>query len=1431
MASNDDLGKLSPEQLKQFNRAVADMKSLPGQQEAILEKILAGEIEIGNTRIAALERYFDMYSKKLDLVARKHTSLDDSFLLLGKNLSDEYKSLVADLEALSTQVDRTGFATTSSGTKADSSKKVFTTQEIEKRQKLEKESLTTLEDLRKEHLLKIRRLNEDYKENELQLELASSKKKLDIQLRSEEFRIRELTAIQQAELKAQNLSNELDYQIESTSTKAGAKIHGDSRVQLLEAEEREKSLQELKKQLDTKRAQLEFEARGRNNGKLLKKDAAAIEKQLSEEFAKRKRNLDELTAERFEKERMLAEDGLKNAFEKKRIERKRELELKALQANNGILTKDTLLAINEQVNTEFQLRSDKSKKLLAELGALRLAEAELAALKENDPKLVEEFEKKRAERRRELELKALQANNGILTKEALLAINEQIDTEFQLRSDKGKQLLEELGAIRLAEAELAALKENDPKLVEEFEKKRAERKRQLELAAALRNNGIITEEERKSIKQILDAEFIDRSNLLKKLQEERLADVKLESADTLLTKLKEEDPGLAVAREAKIKQRIADLEYEYRQAHNNELNEEARKEIEYQAKLEYLTNSATIGKLTEEYKDQVKLDRIKETDPSLGAEVDKDIADRKARLIYEAMSNTNRQLQAEELADIEAQARAEALAEDNIKKLSTKVQSNEQKELIGKDDPSLASKLEAQRAIELADFELKLRKANNGLLDKDAKEKLKALADKEYDLSDKNLNKLGKKRQKELEKEKKARLAETDRTIARAVDFSSLSKEDNLLDRIKDVKALTDQVEGPRKADATLLVAAKMLSSIAKQLENTVDKIASYQGDIDTRLQGSNNKTNYAGSYWGQLTKDMMSVGAVTPFFKQEKFAENIKSLVEKGISFDLKQRAFLMTIQEKIANTFNVADGTLLRLVRIQQEDSTAGRLGMESALNSFLNEMYETSEYLTDVAASVRGSLEEMEALMGGAEATEVEYQVQKWMGSLYSVGMSQNAVTTISNALGQIAAGQVEALTGDGAGNLLIMAANNAGIPIADILSKGLDADKTNQLLQATVNYLAEIAESSKDNQVVQQQLAGVFGVKASDLKAATNLKTSKDGKYSIPSIFSNFRTYDNMLTQLNDMAGSMIARTSVGEIMTNIWENGQYTLASSMASSPIAYLTYKMASLLEDTTGGISLPFISAFGSGVDLNTTVADLMRVASISGGILGSIGPMISGLASSFSGRAMLSKMGIGTDSGLTVTPRGDGGSSAGIGGGGMTGGGAETTSGSGYVGNGSGSDVKNSTIQEAEDNKKKLMIEAKEEEENAPVNIINMNVLKIYELLDDVAHGRSSFSVKIDGYGLTKTNSTNSLTGAQGGVAGLLSNNGANNGTLSGGFNAGGGSTGGYSGSSGGSSSSSSGGSGASNGAGAAGSGSTSSNAGFGVGPSVDLGGWIMT
>ena len=83
-------------------------------------------------------------------------------------------------------------------------------------------------------------------------------------LRAKEYQLKQLTEITDAEIKAQRLSNEISTQLAAASTKTGAKNQGRSRVALLDAVEEEKSLQELKKQLDARRIQLEYEARAKH---------------------------------------------------------------------------------------------------------------------------------------------------------------------------------------------------------------------------------------------------------------------------------------------------------------------------------------------------------------------------------------------------------------------------------------------------------------------------------------------------------------------------------------------------------------------------------------------------------------------------------------------------------------------------------------------------------------------------------------------------------------------------------------------------------------------------------------------------------------------------------------------------------------------------------------------------------------------------------------------------------------------------------------------------------------------------------------------------------------------------------------------------------------------------------------------------------------
>ena len=77
--------------------------------------------------------------------------------------------------------------------------------------------------------------------------------------------------------------------------------------------------------------------------------------------------------------------------------------------------------------------------------------------------------------------------------------------------------------------------------------------------------------------------------------------------------------------------------------------------------------------------------------------------------------------------------------------------------------------------------------------------------------------------------------------------------------------------------DPSALVGA--LSDFAKQLEGSINDIASKKGAIDTRLQGSKNKT-YAGSYWDRMLKDVTGVAGISPFIKQSTLNSNIEKFV-----------------------------------------------------------------------------------------------------------------------------------------------------------------------------------------------------------------------------------------------------------------------------------------------------------------------------------------------------------------------------------------------------------------------------------------------------------------------------------------------------------------------------------------------------------------------
>lgn len=457
----------------------------------------------------------------------------------------------------------------------------------------------------------------------------------------------------------------------------------------------------------------------------------------------------------------------------------------------------------------------------------------------------------------------------------------------------------------------------------------------------------------------------------------------------------------------------------------------------------------------------------------------------------------------------------------------------------------------------------------------------------------------------------------------------------------------------------------KSVSNIDQKMDKMVDQamalLSQYKGVIDARLQG-------IGGY-DEIAKTVKTNLGASIFVKQTAMLENVAKAVQSGIAYNVEQRAFLATVSDRIATTFDAFDSNLTRLIRLQQADSTAARLGMEAALTRQFNAMFSDTSYLNGMYDAVSSAIIDANSQMTRNEASEFEYIVQKWMGSLYALGVSDSFVNQIAQGLNYLGTGNVQALAGnESLQTLFAMAASQGGGDYADLLLNGLNAENTNALLESMVKYLKSIAESS-ENQVVKSAYGGVFGLSLSDMRAITNLSAS-----DINSITKATLSYGQALGELGDQLGAYGSRMTLAEKMNTLIDNATLTLGEGIANNPAFYALWKITSMTKNATGGIHLPAVSVLGNMVDLSAfTIEDIMQAGLIGASSFGLIGSVISGLQH----RGGLDLDAWGFDE---TTTRGQGFMSS-------RGGTSRGTSMSSYVGTSSGSDYKSASLAGAAD------------------------------------------------------------------------------------------------------------------------------------------------
>lgn len=447
-------------------------------------------------------------------------------------------------------------------------------------------------------------------------------------------------------------------------------------------------------------------------------------------------------------------------------------------------------------------------------------------------------------------------------------------------------------------------------------------------------------------------------------------------------------------------------------------------------------------------------------------------------------------------------------------------------------------------------------------------------------------------------------------------------------------------------------VGKQIFSTLNSGMNEVISTYSKYQSTINTRLQGTSQ--TFSG-----LQGTLLNNVGITPYLRTQTMLDNLQKWVETGIAFNLEQRTFLSSISDKVASTFNAFDSNLLRIVRLQQADSTASRLGMEAYLNRMLNNMFSNTEYLNGAFDTVTGSLVEATSQMSTEMGVQFEYIVQKWLGSLSSVGLSDTSVSNIAQAMGYLATGNVQGLESSGMQNLVVMAASRAGLSYADMLTRGINLDETNKLLGSMVEYLQQIGSST--NQVVKNQYASTFGVSISDLRAAGNL-SAKD----VATIGSTILNYSGALQELNNQLNTVSQRISIAEKIQNVGANAQYSLYTNIADSPALMSLWTITDMIQNYTGGINIP--SVLGTGP--NTTVENLMKLGIIGAGSLGMIGDIVNGIGNTVNFASAFSKLG---GTGLMTTGRGSGiASSSGV-----------WESESSYIGQSSGSSFYENTLE----------------------------------------------------------------------------------------------------------------------------------------------------
>lgn len=470
----------------------------------------------------------------------------------------------------------------------------------------------------------------------------------------------------------------------------------------------------------------------------------------------------------------------------------------------------------------------------------------------------------------------------------------------------------------------------------------------------------------------------------------------------------------------------------------------------------------------------------------------------------------------------------------------------------------------------------------------------------------------------------KLRLSELKEVLGDKANLSALTggKIDSLLEGKSLKEILNSGIQGALSlspvGQAVLAISSyvgKIFSLLNSGVQASANMASQYLGKIDARLQGSMlmDSSGKGEGIYQRINRDLVERFVASPFVNQKQLMQSISQFVDAGTTWNVEQRALIATLSDKMVSTFDALDASLTRLIRIQGADLTMTSMGAEAQLTKFLNRNFEDTSYLTSLYDTVNSAVLDASAQLNYEGAIGFNYAVQKWLGSLYSVGMSESGVSTIAQGLNYLATGNAEALAGNSSlQNLLALSATNAGLNYAELLKTGLNADNTDLLLESMVRYLQGIY-SNINNNVVKSAWSGISGLSVTDLRAISNLSQTE-----ISNIASSDITYGSALTEFQNQLYSVEERTSVQDYATNLMDNillnvgntilGMNDVGTFNADGLKTYLTWQLGEKIGGLGGtlvqGLSI-LGSIFGGSDDESYDIKDLVLsfVDSVKGG------------------------------------------------------------------------------------------------------------------------------------------------------------------------------------------------------------------------------------